>query len=399
MTTSTVVYEEIFDRVRLIRMQSTAMSKWLPHDAQPMLNADIQLVDPADKHVYTLQRTIGDSKTATIYAGYEGNQDEDEMEGRPTTIVIKNFKKRATETLKQTEERAEREMRLTQFIDEIGRRQSNEACGRFMLCPVTLFTSTELQSVVSVFRFARALDLQTFLVDRLYPSFSETTKKDYQYEVLNIAVFLCEAVHGLNSVGIIHGDISPRNIIVSWETLEGNMVPHVSSLRLINVDESHSCLALPPILEAIMRQKGLEPLSCMAVKLQVDKHGSKPTVHPTQYREKSTTKNYSPTATYRDPRAATLPLMTVQVASAFLRTWSLFEMYSCAIVMQLLIDPEQLKTPEPTLRKTPRSINGMLTVQREMTGKLEERTDLQAQANTLHMLANMLLSNQYLNME
>jgi serine/threonine protein kinase len=181
----------------------------------------------------------------------------------------------------------------------------------------------------------------------------------------------------LNALGIYHRDLNPDNIVVSYSITADSTIPHVKSLKLI--DFELGCALLEDTFKKYIAKKretlNLEDVSCA---LPSNEAGFV----------------YAPYATFRDPlsgageRTAKPDPNFIFTESQAKKLWPLFEMYSCALIVQLLIDQKQnvdlMVMPEVmrnnngvvAIRKTSRSIKGLKELLEKMTGPIDSRGNL-----------------------
>jgi len=170
--------------------------------------------------------------------------------------------------------------------------------------------------IYTLFPFKNAFNLHQFMYEVLYPSF-EPQPMNFKRQVVNISWNLCETVRLLNAAEIYHNDIKAENIIVSGEYPGGGTAPIVTMLRFIDFGET--CIGATT-LDYLRRRDDPDDMN-PSLQCNVP--------------NRETRYSYRGSRAYRDPAADDIyEIVDVD------KLWPLFEMYSCAVVMQHLIDPQ-----------------------------------------------------------
>ena len=117
--------------------------------------------------------------------------------------------------------RATREKDLSQLIHR--RRPKDNPCTGAMLCVEHLFQ--DKMHVILVFpTFAHVISLHTFIKNMLTAAWTATaafvedygeTQRYVVFNVIKLAAMLAKVLTRMNAFGIFHGDISPKNILLS----------------------------------------------------------------------------------------------------------------------------------------------------------------------------------------
>lgn len=381
------------------RMTLLREPHWRHHDGEFdfHLRSGEQFSDPAQKTVYSVIRKLGSGSAGTTYSAVVGSFTKQQIrDGKMrATHVLKVHDVSRGETPAQLEQRARHEFEISRFIETAGKASDGKFCGVDAVCALAFFVDADTQSVVTVFPYENAIDLQSFMQKELYGSFGESAV-EYKRQVLEISRLLFKAVRNLNAVGLYHRDIKPDNVIVSffYSNEDGPLVPRIRSLKLI--DFELSCALVEPAfqraLELIAAKKKtpllLESLTC-ALPTNKDRYV------------------YFCNPTFRDPLSGSGDRTNSQPAQfQFTRDearekWRFFEMFSCAIVAQLLCDPDQnedaLVSPElqanmgvPKIRQTKRMPDGLFDILQEMTGPLSKRRGLADYAIQINYLLTSL---------
>ena len=372
---------------------------WRQHDNSDFdfhLRSGEQFNDPTLKTVYSVVRKLGRGSAGTTYAAVVGSFTKQQIvDGKMrATHVLKIHERSRNESLAQLEQRARHEFEVSRFVESAGRLSSDKLCGTDAVCALAFFVDADSKSVVSVFPYENAIDLQSFMTKELYGSFDESAV-EYHRQVLEIARRLFIAVQHLNAVGLYHRDIKPDNVIVSFVyNSEGALVPQIKSLKLI--DFELSCTLIEPAL-----QRALEQLAAnKKTPLQLDSLTCALPTNKDRY-------VYFCNPTFRDPlsgsgdRSHTQPPQFQFTRDEAREKWRFFEMFSCAIVAQLLCDPDQnedpLVSPElqsnkgvPKIRQTKFMPAGLEDILKEMTGPLKMRKGLADYAVQINYLVASL---------
>jgi len=295
----------------------------------------------------------GEAFVASKYVGAHPNVEPDE--NTPKTHVIKRHFARKSETDKETERRVKREFDISKFIALADRVDRGSVCTKNAVCAESFFKYRG--EFFTVFPWENAVDMQDFLLYKFYKTFF-TDKEYHQVQVAKMALFVCEAVNNLNAHGVYHEDIKPENILVKYTERGKGKAPLVTGIKLI--DFGFSCAHFDAKYLELMnpddKESMLESLDCAR-------------------EPKSTEFIYRAPPPQRDPLAgvgtARYPAERniVYPASSVKRLWPLFEMFSCAVLIQCLIDPEQnvAKDTVPVFRTTDRSLPGLQSLIIEMT--------------------------------
>jgi serine/threonine protein kinase len=191
----------------------------------------------------------------------------------------------------------------------------NGMCVKFAACAIDMFVDLSQNLILTVFPFDDAQNLDAYMTNQFYQSFA-TDPLNYRKQVLNISKRVCGIVKILNDAEIYHDDIKATNMIVNAADVELGKTPVVTELKFIDFGET--CMDFQTI--AKLQQPGDTP--------DMMEHMLCDTPHGTM------SASYRGTEGYRDPAAKKVyKYDNVKIL------WPLFEMYSCAVVMQHLIDP------------------------------------------------------------
>jgi serine/threonine protein kinase len=335
------------------------------------------------------------------------------------------------EDVPTTMQRARHEYKMLALLNEIGNKTYGDGtqrapgfCKSRAVCSELIFVDAATKNtIVTVFPWSAGSEtLQQFLTrkDGFYASWHESEKAAYHKEILKLGVWLCGVIHKLNTLHIYHGDISLDNIVVSSEEVKGSKVPRITRYQLINF--GYSCAhSIDPVFDTIMqrfktRERTISQ-SQIADELDLLKTYGIPPDDGDIIAELDCTKVpkvndlyfYVCNLMYRDPKAgrgtlAAPPLADFRFDSRhLLRSWPLFEMFSCAIVLQLMCDREQNVAgksyiiPEqrenngvPVIRETATMPAGLSRYLMRMTGPHKDRGDL---AGVEFILSQMLGPN------
>lgn len=375
-----------------LRMSLLATPHWRRHDDddgsefQFAEHSGEQFSNAAERKVYSTVRRLGKGSGGTAFAAVVGKFTREQTARMPPTHVLKIYERKRGETLEQLGERARYEYDISRFLESAGRVRHDGLCGRDVVCASEFFVDADAKAGVLVFPFENAIDLQTFMQRELYNSYDPRHAKAYKEQVLEIANLLFTAVHRMNAVGMYHRDIKPENIIVSfgYPADVEDVVPRVRSLKFIDFELS-CALVEPALLLALERRaaRKKQPLRLDALSCALPGSGGERFV-------------YFCDQSFRDPLSGVgEPSQPQEARFQFTREqarerWRFFEMFSCAIVVQLLADPDQNrivmaggsgggggnKSVVPAVVETERMPEGLVSMLKEMTGPLEKRRSL-----------------------
>lgn len=325
--------------------------------------------------------------------------------------------------------RARHEYKMSVLLDRIAGAKLNgssavpKICGKDSVCAVTFFVDPDTEDIVTVFPYEQDVeDLQTFLTKTggFYDSWrasKESERNAYHAEILKLGVWLCTLIHMLNTYHIFHIDIKPENILVDSFYEQGSEVPRIFLHKL--VDWGFGCAhRLHPVLVARLRQEAKLEFEEDLQRLPAEERAEAAKHPPTDEDiigglecarvDGKSRFFYHPDRHVRDPAAGpgdaynppTDPRYQFN-SDQLLEFWPKFEMYSCAITLQYMCDPDQnfvelylMKVRKqleqdgrPVIRRAKRSPRGLTAILKEMTGPLGLRGDLAGKA----MLMNDLL--------
>jgi serine/threonine protein kinase len=297
------------------------------------------------------------------------------------THIIKKFIPRPRETESETNARANREYALTTFFDYRARHDElnlENPCTNDALCAEGIFRDG--RNYILVFPFQNAMDLKKFIRDRLYPTLKrdESNKNEFLKAALRLSYLIVKAVERLNAFGIYHGNIEPRNIMVSYKQSSPESVPRIKGVRLFDFD--FSCMELGPALSAEFAAAGIKTASASELTCGL------------------LTNLYSPKARFRDPRASkaidfSQSNYTDETKKKIVGArWSKYEMFATASVLYIIFDPDQSATPKVDFNNVynTTATPAILEVIREMIIDPEGRPSFGAVAIKLQTLESFL---------
>jgi serine/threonine protein kinase len=338
---------------------------WLPHEE--FARTELQLVDRRQPdRIYTLvPKSLGTSKYGEIWAAAKGAVSDAVIRSPDfaPTHIVQLLNPIGDETLKELEERAQREVNIGLFVRRLDSANRTMLCRDSALCSDEWFVSRKIdfdnaERVVVVFGFKSGSTLLKFLVEHLFPVFSKENEVQCKIQVLRIASFLGYALSNLNVAGVFHGNVNPNNILVSFIERPNN-VPLVTGVRLINFDR-YSCVLIKNIYDAMLSEISRER------KIFINVSCSKP-VDPNRFiypgpppPGEANAAEYYASLPFRDPNVPEIVVKTSQLGAARDQelesvriAYARAEAYSYALIVQLCSDPVQLREIGAKTKRAP----------------------------------------------